>query len=132
MDSDSELSLRTTAKAMTFTDTNYFIDNTGTPQTQSTRNIVIPKINGNEEAQTNTILDASASSGNSSYNYVNYNAPEWTAIYVREDGNRILMRGRTDTSTYHRLAVMDADSTTVHQDLSTNYDQKLWLGDRYI
>ena len=60
MDSDSVLSLRTTAKALTFTDTNFFIDNAATPQTKSTRNILIAKINGNAEAQTNTILDASA------------------------------------------------------------------------
>ncbi len=132
MDSDSVLSLRTTAKAMTFTDTNYFIDNTGTAQPKSTRNIVIPRVNGNAEAQTNTILDASASSSHTSYNYVNNIFPEWTAIYTRQDGGRILMRGRTDNSNWHRLAVMDADSTTVHRDLDTTYNQKLWLGDRYI
>ena len=133
MDSDSVLSLRTTAKSLTFTDTNFFIDNAATPQTKSTRNILIAKINGNAEAQTNTILDASAAkSTNSTYNYVNYQNPEWTAIYTRQDGNRILMRGRADGSTYHRLTVMDADSTTVHRDLDTTYNMKMWLGDRYI
>jgi len=135
MDASSTLTIRPSAKSMSFADRKlvYAIENATIPRIYNISNT--PTINGNVETtlETKTTLTKTGNSfsGHSygmSYNYSNNHS----FIYTRADGVNIIVIIFNNTSSTTGFEVYNGDTGAYYGYYTQNYSMPWWDGGRYI
>jgi len=134
MDSSSTLSIRPTAKAISFADEQlqYGMENNTTPS--KFRKIITPSVNGAEDTALiiRTTIDKSAQTFSSPTITMNADTNNHGFIYERSDGVNLKVIMQCGTSNGAGFEVWNADNGTNYGYYYVSYAAPHWDGDRYI